>query len=363
MRPILGSISLVLAILAALGAWYLLRPLGNAALRGGPFAESLLFEGALVDDRAGLFTQAEQEKLSEYHATLLGDYDIDYRVASAKGLADISATGVALLTALAEYSDSRQGRLLLLLIDPERDSLRLEVGYGLEGAFPDAFAAYVEERQMVPFFRNRQIANGILATTELIVERARREALGLPDPDLPDQEAHLQGGGGAGAETHARIGEGTEIARTTPAALYRFQPGKNPEETLARYLSAMADGEVSPELPLYTDASRAMLRGWTITPAQRKNMIASYRSCSAESARLGSGGRRAVIRYPQKERSCAPWFFEKGPKGWELDLTMMQSAIRFGRTNAWRFDLTVPHPYSFAFEDWAFDGYGFPKVP
>jgi uncharacterized protein len=363
MRPILGSISLLAAILAALGAWYLLDPLGNAALRGGPFAESVLFEGALVDDRAGLFTQAEQEKLAEYHATLLGDYDIDYRVASAKGLADISATGVALLTALADYSDSRQGRLLLLLIDPERDSLRLEVGYALEGPFPDAFVAYVEERQMVPFFRNRQVANGILATTELIVERARRQTLGLPDPDLPDQEDLLQGGGGAGAETQARIGESLAVPEATPAALARYGPGANPEETLARYLSAMADGETSPELPLYTDASRAMLRGWTITPAQRKNMIASYRSCPAESPRMGPGGKRAVIRYPQKERSCAPWFFEKGPKGWELDLTMMQSAIRFGRTNAWRFDLSVPHPYGFAFEDWSFDSNGFPKVP
>lgn len=363
MRPILGSISLVLAILAALAAWYLLRSPGDPALRGSPFAESQLFEGALVEDLAGLFDAAEIEKLSEYHATLLSDYDIDYRVASARGLADISATGVALLTALAHSSESQQGRLLLLLIDPERDNLRLEVGYGLEGAFPDAFVAYVEERQIVPFFRNRQIAGGILATTELIVERARRQSLELPNPDLPGGEELLQGGGGAGAETKARIGAGTEVPEARPAALARYGPGADPEETLARYFAAMAEGEVSPDLPLYTVASQVMLYSWTVTPAQRKTMIASYRSCPAESVRLGSGGRYAVIRYPQDKRACAPWFFEKGSDGWELDLTMMQNAIRFGRTNAWRFDFSVSHPYDFAFADWSFDANGFPKVP
>jgi uncharacterized protein len=363
MRPILGWISLTLAILAGLGAWYLLPASIGPELRGGPFAASPLFDGALVDDRAGLFDEAETVRLNRYHATLLDDYDIDYRVASARGLADISATGVALLTALAGSSESRQGRLLLLLIDPDGDRLRLEVGYALEGAFPDAFVAYVEERQMVPFFRNDQVANGILATTELIVERARRQALGLPAPDLPEGEELLQGGGGAGAETRARIGQALPQQEAVPAALARFQPGATPGETLARYFQAMAEGEVSPDLPLYSAASQAMLRSWTVTPAQRKTMIASYRACPAEPPRLGPGGRFAVIRYQQEDHSCAPWFFEKGPGGWELDLTMMQRAIRFGRTNAWRFDLTVPHPYGFAFEDWSFDSNGFPKVP
>ena len=60
-------------------------------------------------------------------------------------------------------------------------------------------------------------------------------------------------------------------------------------------------------------------------------------------------------------RACQPFFFEKSPAGWQLDLTMMQQAIRFGRSNAWRFDMSVRHPYQFAFEDWRFDRNGFPK--
>ncbi len=68
-----------------------------------------------------------------------------------------------------------------------------------------------------------------------------------------------------------------------------------------------------------------------------------------------------MIRYPIKERACAPWFFRKIDGAWALDLTMMQRAIRFGRSNAWRFDFDVSHPYEYAFADWKFDRHGFPR--
>jgi hypothetical protein len=40
---------------------------------------------------------------------------------------------------------------------------------------------------------------------------------------------------------------------------------------------------------------------------------------------------------------------------------MMQKAIRFGRSNAWRLDSAARHPYAFAFDDWSFDAHGFPQ--
>ncbi len=67
-----------------------------------------------------------------------------------------------------------------------------------------------------------------------------------------------------------------------------------------------------------------------------------------------------MIRYPVEDRACAPWFFRRDGADWRLDLTMMQRAIRFGRTNAWRFAPGVEHPYRFAFTDWTFDRHGFP---
>ena len=103
-----------------------------------------------------------------------------------------------------------------------------------------------------------------------------------------------------------------------------------------------------------------MLNNWGTTETQMANLVSTFRRCHAEEARIDSGRRFAVIRYPIDQRQCSPWFFEFIDGAWALDLTMMQRAIRFGHNNAWRFDRDTDHPYQFAFEDWTFDSQGFP---
>ncbi len=61
--------------------------------------------------------------------------------------------------------------------------------------------------------------------------------------------------------------------------------------------------------------------------------------------------------------ACAPWFFARLGGAWTLDLTMMQGALRFNHSNYWHFDPGAQHPYRFAFDDWAFDRHGFPRIP
>ncbi len=39
----------------------------------------------------------------------------------------------------------------------------MEVCYGLEGAFPDGFVGYVEDRQMILFFTAGRVAGGVAA--------------------------------------------------------------------------------------------------------------------------------------------------------------------------------------------------------
>jgi len=308
----------------------------------------------LVDDAAKLMTPAQRASVGEYHDYLLKDHDIDYRVATMAGTGDINLYAVRRFEAMAAESRSRTGRALLLVVDPAQDLVHLAVSYALEGIFPDAFVAYVEQRQMVPFFRNARVADGILATTELIITRAQRAAANAGF----EGEVWSAGSGGAGATAKARIGAGAE----PPAAGSMKAPaaGRTPEATLKAYMAAMQTRNRDADLDLYTPATRTMLRRWTMTPAQMDNIVRTYRQCHAELAKSGPESRRAVIRYPIRERACAPWFFQRDDSSWRLDLTMMQSAIRFGRSNAWRFDMSVAHDYRFAFEDWNFDKNGFP---
>jgi uncharacterized protein len=82
---------------------------------------------------------------------------------------------------------------LLLVIDTELDRVRLEVSTSLEGVYTDAFVAYVQNRQMVPFFQSGRVADGIIATTELIVVRAQEAEAG--NDFSPAMPARSMGGG------------------------------------------------------------------------------------------------------------------------------------------------------------------------
>jgi uncharacterized protein len=305
----------------------------------------------LVEDEAGLLTRAEQERIAEFHGLLQEDYGIDYRVATVRDPGDIERAAVERFAKLRIGGEGSGGRGLLLLVDPAGKRVRLEVGRALEGSFTDAFVTYVENRQMVPFFAAGRIADGILATTELIVQRAMNAR--AEGDLLVGEGSALSAGGGA-------------TAAITPGSVLktdgdRRAAGATPEETLARYFELMGQRDASPDQGLYTPQTQAMLRRWVMTPAQMDTLLREYRRCEAEPAKLDAGGRRAVIRYRIEDRGCSPWFFAKGPSGWQLDLIAMQQAIRFGRSNQWHLAQGAEQTYAFAFSDWRFDAQGFPQ--
>lgn len=309
---------------------------------------------ALVADHAAIFDAAQRVRIETFHGFLRADFDIDYRVVTSVNAGDIDTHSAALFKEIGAGDLSKTGRGLLLLIDADQDRVRLEVGYALEGTYPDAFVAYVEQRQMVPFFRAGRVADGILATTELIVSRAQRaqQNAGM------ESEVWVAGSGGGGASTRARIGEGPVRSGVTTNT--RLNSGESPATILAQYLARMQDRDANPALDIYTPATQRMLSDWVMTPAQMDNIVKTYRGCQAEVERIDPTGRYGVIRYPVRQRQCAPWFFENSDGSWALDLTMMQRAIRFGRDNSWHFDRGAEHPYGYAFADWSFDSQGFP---
>ncbi len=312
---------------------------------------------SLVDDGADLLAQHERDRLAEYHGFLLADHDIDYRVVTSADAGDLSRFAVEQFAARRVGHESTSGLGLLLVVDPAQDLVRLEVAQALEGAFPDAFVAYVEHRQMVPFFAAGRVADGILATTELIIERAQGA-----ERNLGFDAAGIAQTGGAGATAPARINAGRHtiaVLSSTPSAADRTTP----EDVLKAYIDAMDRRDATPSYDVYTPGTRAMLSNWVVTPAQMDSVVRTYRKCRAEPERTDEWARYAVIRYPREQRECAPWFFERDAGGWALDLTMMQRAIRFGRSNAWRLELDELGPYRFAFSDWQFDSNGFPRVP
>jgi uncharacterized protein len=71
----------------------------------------------------------------------------------------------------------------LLIVAKNDRTLRIEVGYGLEGALPDAIAKRIIEEIIVPKFRAGDFAGGIEAGLEQIIKVIEGEP--LPEPKRP----------------------------------------------------------------------------------------------------------------------------------------------------------------------------------
>jgi uncharacterized protein len=305
-------------------------------------AETVTFP---VDDRAGLLTPAEETRVAEWHAALLAQFDIDYRVLTVASTDELSRLAVRTFETAEVGGMSDTGRGLLLVIDTGGQRVRLEVARQLEGVFVDSFVAYIEREQMVPFFSAGRVGDGIVAASELIAGRAEQS---LAAGALDDRAIAATSAGG-GAEADAMLDGGVD----RPTATMETDTGaaEEPGDTVAAYLAAMAAHNADAALDLYTPASKEMLAGHVVTRAQMDNVVRTYRECPLPE--LLQQDEIAVLRYPPQAAGCAPWLLERGPDGgWRLDLVVMQRAFRFDTHNHWR----VAEPaalgrYGFAFEN------------
>jgi uncharacterized protein len=69
----------------------------------------------------------------------------------------------------------------LLVVALEDRELRIEVGYGLEGALTDATANRIIDEAIVPHFRNGDLYGGLAAGVDRMIQVVRGESLPAPE--------------------------------------------------------------------------------------------------------------------------------------------------------------------------------------
>ncbi|BDU15662.1 YgcG family protein [Lysobacter auxotrophicus] len=84
---------------------------------------------------------------------------------------------------------------VLLVVAKNDRRVRIEVGYGLEGAIPDATSARVIQEYLVPKFRNGDFGGGITDATAALVKLIDGEPLPAP---MADHRSTRGEGGGSG---------------------------------------------------------------------------------------------------------------------------------------------------------------------
>lgn len=314
-----------------------------------------------IDDRPGLLTQREKDRIARFHHALLNDLDIHIKVVVLEtSCTDLDQEAVRLFQEYVPGTATRGAKGILFLVDPKGHQVRLEIGYDLEHIYTDGFIGYIERKQMVPFFQADRVGPGIEATVELLVGKALGaidESTYTLQAERPRVGDHLSGG--AGARTNVTIGSRAP-EKDSIRPTHEFGPQHTPEETLKRYMTVLRLHIKDPDLGIYTAETQAFFRKWLVTDAQQDNELNSLVKI-IDQGTLFQNGDRAVIRFPIANRQVPPYFFRCGPEGWMLDFASMTRLIRFNHRNQWFFT-TKNHDFMFAFDDVVFDNNGFPHI-
>ena len=221
------------------------------------------------------------------------------------------------------------GRAILYLFSPAQKVLRIEVGYALEGALPDADVRLYEAAAKTFTFvdRYQDFWAELINTINIQIESADTPGAKVAEAENVDASKFrfLSGGAGVRAADFATSPEQfAREARALPAADGgAFAPAADPTETLDRYLESLHQGIGAADLGLLSPESRAFRHFTPQTAAQLFRNWRMYRRAGLE--RLIDLGDQAIAVYRPGvpvlpivlERRDGRWFVDE-PRAWAL---------------------------------------------
>lgn len=327
--------SLVIAgCLVALAVYFLLRGAGAP-------------EQQAVYDDAILFHDESLAQMETYHRHLLKNYGIDFRVLTTEDAGDLNMLSARKFRELGAGSRSKPGRGALFTVNVKQDKVRVEISAGLEGIYTDAFVSYIERNMMVPYFQGGQVAEGIMAATELFVNRAQESGEGLPF-DAAKMPSYTTG---AGAVAKARLAEPLAPQRPAePGATVAGPAELSPQQGVALLMEMLARKEMIYDPLLFTKDSIAVFSRMPMPPAAVDTMRRTYAACAVDAEKIA--GDYAVVRFRPEDRRCGPFFFRREDGRWKFDLISIRQIIIYDFQNRWMLKREDMAPYAFAFADW-----------
>jgi uncharacterized protein len=153
-----------------------------------------------VTDRAGLLGPGQPEALNAKLEQFEKDTSnqilvwIDNKVPEGFTLEDFTVRAAQKWRAGQKKEDNGA----ILFVFPEDRKVRIEVGYGLEGRIPDITARRIIDEQILPRFRQGDMAGGVEAGANALMEAARGEYKGTGRTVAEGQRGHQPNFGGCG---------------------------------------------------------------------------------------------------------------------------------------------------------------------
>lgn len=134
-----------------------------------------------VNDAAGFLSPAARDALEEKLAQFERDTSNQVLVATFPDLQGESIEDFSIRLA-EKWKPGQSGRDngAILVVSKGDRKARIEVGYGLEGAIPDATAKAILQREILPAFKQGDFEGGIRAGVEAVLKASAGEYKGLP---------------------------------------------------------------------------------------------------------------------------------------------------------------------------------------
>ncbi|WP_226647355.1 TPM domain-containing protein [Microbulbifer variabilis] len=134
-----------------------------------------------VVDRAELLTAEERYKLTELIQQYESESSNQLVVTTLPELQGITIEEYANQLAREwKLGQKKKNNGILFLIAPKERKVRIEVGYGLEGALTDALSANIIQTKVLPEFQKGDFAKGINAGVSSIIAATKNEYVAEP---------------------------------------------------------------------------------------------------------------------------------------------------------------------------------------
>ncbi len=132
-----------------------------------------------VNDFADMLTRSEQQQLEQKLRNYRDTTTTVIAIATLESLNGISVeeTATTLFNEWGIWEGDQDNGILILIAKAEQE-MRIEVGYGLEGAIPDIMAGRIVRDIMAPRFKKGDFGGGLDRATSAIIQLASGEYTG-----------------------------------------------------------------------------------------------------------------------------------------------------------------------------------------
>jgi hypothetical protein len=308
-----------------------------------------------VSDEAGILPKYDARRFEEQLGWIFDESDIDIRFVFVKdtGSKTIEQLAVEKVQELGIGGKSREERGILLLYDLKDKELRVEVGYGLEQYFPDAFVGYLVHYHARDFFSGGDLAIGLQWLIRMLHHRIREQTLGNNfDPRIVEvirKQGYLSGGAGVSAYVPA---DGKNQAlflsklEDKERRYYCAQP--TPKAVYGKFLTWLAVGKFDPKIEIFTQQSQIYLSSLPVTKAYFHYILMqeygrSYNFYIKDNL---------ALQYFSDDPLVVPRCYIRTSAGWQMDIMaeLRNSRNRVGCIYTWDY-AGISDMYTKAFAD------------